>query len=503
MKPGKGVGNMVKEKPVRVRFAPSPTGYLHIGNAHTALFNWLFARHEGGKVILRIEDTDLERSKPEYEQGIIDELKWLGLEWDEGVAVGGDYGPYRQSERLDLYREYADKLYEAGFTYKCYCTPEELAEEREAAEKRGEAPRYSGRCRNLTEAERERLEAEGRVPVYRFRVPKGRVITFDDMVRGRIEVDSDSIGDFVVVRSNGMPTYNFSVVVDDITMKITHVIRADEHISNTPRQILLYEALGAEIPTFAHVAMLLGPDRTKLSKRHGAASITDYREMGYLPEAIVNYLAILGWAPPDEQEILTWDEMVAAFELTRVSRSPAVFDMEKLNWMNGQYIRNADLGRITDLAIPYLIKAGLIDEKVAQTRREWLEQVVDLVRGPLAYLAQIPEHAAVILSKTLSWDDPKVQKILQQAEVPTILKAAVEKLSQLEAWQAAEIHTALKGLADELGVGVGKIMRPVRAAVTGAASGPELHQVIWLLGRDVVIERLQSALALIESEQLE
>lgn len=495
---------MAGEKSVRVRFAPSPTGYLHIGNVHTALFNWLFARHEGGSVILRIEDTDVERSRPEYEEAIINELRWLGLTWDEGVAAGGDYGPYRQSERLELYRKYAEKLYEAGYTYKCYCTAEELEAEREAAAKRGEAPRYSGRCRNLTEAECKRFEEEGRVPVYRFKVPTGRVIAFNDMIRGPIEVSSDSIGDFIVVRSNGMPTYNFSVVVDDITMGITHVIRADEHISNTPRQVLLYEALGADVPTFAHVAMLLGPDRTKLSKRHGAASVTEYKELGYLPEAIINYLAILGWAPPGEQEILSWDEMVNAFELTRVSKSSAVFDLEKLKWMNGQYIRSADLSKITDLAIPYLLKAGLIDDDVARTRRTWLEQVVDLVRGPLEYLAQLPEHAQVVLAKTVTWDDPKVLSTLQKDGVTQVLQAAAEKLAQLEDWEAEAIHAALKGIANDLGIGVGKTMRPIRAAVTGAVSGPELHRVIWLLGKDTSVARLHAALDyLLQSEKLE
>ncbi|NLM95967.1 MAG: glutamate--tRNA ligase, partial [Firmicutes bacterium] len=302
-------------KTVRVRFAPSPTGYLHIGNVHTALFNWLFARHFGGQVVLRIEDTDRARSEAHYEGAIVEDLRWLGLDWDEGVDVGGPYGPYRQSERLAIYRDAAQRLLSEGFLYECYCTDEELEEDRQRYLEQGLMPRYSGRCRDLAAGERRRLAAEGRKPALRFKVPAGEEIILQDLVRGEISFATDNIGDFIVLRSNGMPVYNFSVTVDDALMKITHIIRGDEHISNTPRQILLYRALGEEEPQFAHIAMLLGPDRSKLSKRHGAASIDDFRRMGFLPEALVNYLALLGWSSPTGEEILPLPEIKAQFTL--------------------------------------------------------------------------------------------------------------------------------------------------------------------------------------------
>ncbi|MBE3575202.1 MAG: glutamate--tRNA ligase, partial [Firmicutes bacterium] len=313
---------------VRVRFAPSPTGYLHIGNVHTALFSWLFARHNGGRFVLRIEDTDVDRSEARYEAAILDELRWLGLDWDEGVDKGGPYGPYRQSERLELYAQYAQRLLDTGHAYWCYCTREEIEAQRDAALRAGRAPRYNGHCRRLSEAERRRREQAGIKPVLRFRVPDtGGDIVVEDLIRGPIRFSLADLDDFVLVRSNGVPLYNLAVTVDDLTMRITHIIRAEEHLSNTPRQILIYQALGEAPPVFAHVSMLLGPDRTKLSKRHGAASISEFRGQGYLPEAILNYLALLGWTPPGGQEILSVPEIIRQFDLGRVSHSPAVFDV--------------------------------------------------------------------------------------------------------------------------------------------------------------------------------
>ena len=322
------------EKEMRLRFAPSPTGPFHIGGARSALFNWLLARKHGGKLVLRIEDTDLERSSKESEENIKAALRWLGMDWDEGPEVGGPYGPYYQTQRLDIYRQYTEQLLASGQAYHCYCTEEELETERQALLAKGETPRYGGRCRNLSEEEKAALEAAGRKPVVRFRVPEGQDIVFQDMVRETVRFESAGVGDFVIVKSDGIPVYNYAVVIDDMLMKITHVIRAEEHLSNTPRQWLLYKALGFEAPQFGHISLILGKDRSKMSKRHGATSVEQYRQLGYLPEAIVNFLALLGWAPPGEEELFTSQELIEKFSMDRVAKNPAVFDVDKLNYIN-------------------------------------------------------------------------------------------------------------------------------------------------------------------------
>jgi nondiscriminating glutamyl-tRNA synthetase len=357
----KGGFRLMKE--IRVRFAPSPTGPLHIGGARSALFNFLLAKKLGGKFILRIEDTDRERSSRESEVNIYESLKWLGMNWDEGPDVGGAYGPYRQMERLDIYQEYTQKLLAEGKAYYCYCSEEELEKERQEALAQGGSPQYSGKCRLLSAEGREKYEAEGRKPVVRFRVPEDKEIVINDLVRGEVAFQSEEVGDFIIVKSDGIPTYNYAVVIDDALMKISHVIRAEEHLSNTPRQILLYEALGFEIPQFAHISLILGKDRSKMSKRHGATSVVQYKEEGYLPEAVVNFLALLGWAPEGEAEIFSLEELIKEFSLERVAKNPAVFDMEKLRWINGIYLRECSLDKLTELALPYLIKAGYVAEK--------------------------------------------------------------------------------------------------------------------------------------------
>jgi len=343
---------------IRVRFAPSPTGPLHIGGARSALFNYLLARRNKGKFILRIEDTDLERSSRESERNILDSLKWLGIDWDEGPDVGGPYGPYRQTERLEKYREFAERLLQAGQAYYCYCTEEEIEARRQEFISRGELPRYNGRCSNLTEEERQEFIKQGRKPAVRFRVPHDQEIVINDLVRGQVTFESNGIGDFVIVKSDGIPTYNFAVVVDDYLMKISHVIRAEEHLSNTPRQVLLYRALGLPEPQFAHISLILGEDRSKMSKRHGATSVIQYQELGYLPEALVNFLALLGWSPEGEEEILSKEDLIMKFSLDRVAKNPAVFDQEKLYWLNGMYIRQSSMERLLGLALPLLQKAG-------------------------------------------------------------------------------------------------------------------------------------------------
>ena len=335
---------------IRVRFAPSPTGPFHIGGARSALFNWLLARKLGGKMVLRIEDTDRKRSTPESEENIKNSLRWLGMDWDEGVDVGGPYGPYRQMERLDIYKKYTDQLLAEGKAYYCYCTPEELEEERQGLLKEGKMPRYMGKCRELTPEQIAKYEAEGRKPSVRLRVPPNEKIVVHDLIRGDVEFDSNGIGDFVIVKSDGIPTYNYAVVIDDSLMHVTHVIRAEEHLSNTPRQLLVYDALGFEKPVFGHVSLILGTDHTKMSKRHGATSLDAYRQKGYIPAGLNNFLALLGWAPPGEKEIFTMEEAIQEFSLDRVAKNPAVFDFKKLDWINGQHIRKMSAEAFWELA---------------------------------------------------------------------------------------------------------------------------------------------------------
>ena len=342
----------------RVRFAPSPTGHLHIGNARTAILNWLFAKHTNGKFILRIEDTDPERSVEKYIEQIYEDLRWLGLNWDEGPDISGPYGPYRQSQRFSIYQKYAKQLIDEGKAYPCFCTPEELEQMRKESHAKGETGFYNRKCLHLSEEEKQKLLQEGRNPAIRFKVPDQTQVTFNDIVKDELNFDTENISDFVIMRSEGIPTYNFAVVVDDSLMKITHVIRGDDHVSNTPRQIMLYQAFGFELPQFAHIPMILGSDRTRLSKRHGATSLDQYRYQGYLPEALINFLSLLSWSSETGDEILSVERLIKEFDFNRISKSAAMFDFEKLNWMNGYYIRQANLNRIVELSIPYLKQAN-------------------------------------------------------------------------------------------------------------------------------------------------
>ncbi len=354
---------------IRVRFAPSPTGSLHIGGARTALFNWFFARHNDGAFVLRIEDTDLERSTGEAARGIVSALRWLGLDWDEGPETGGTYGPYFQSQRLRFYAEAANKLLEQGQAYYCYCTQEELVERRQEAMRAGKAPRYDGRCRLLAQEERTRLEQAGRRPALRFHIPPAGATVVSDAIRGEVAFSHEVLDDFIIMKSNGLPAYNFACVVDDASMKISHVLRAEEHLSNTPRQILIYQALGEPLPVFAHLPMILAPDRSKLSKRHGATSVQEFSEQGFLPEALLNYLALLGWSPEGEEEIMPLSEMVRQFSLERVGKTAAIYDTKKLTWMNGHYLSEIDLDSVVEQAIPFLHQKRLVPEEVAPEQR--------------------------------------------------------------------------------------------------------------------------------------
>ncbi len=479
---------------IRVRFAPSPTGPLHIGGARSALFNWLFARKHQGDFIVRIEDTDVERSNLVSEEVILEDLKWMGLDWDEGIQVGGEKGPYRQRERLEIYDSYWKRLLEEGKAYYCFCTEEELEEERESLRKKGEMPRYLGKCRDLTQAERDKLREEGRKPVVRFKVTWGETITVEDLIRGRVNFESDGIGDFILVRSDGMPTYNFAVVIDDALMEITHVIRGEEHLSNTPRQMMIYRALGFKMTSFAHISLILGEDRTKMSKRHGATAISQYRKMGYLPEALVNFLALLGWAPEGEREMFTLHELVEEFSLERVSRSAAVFNFRKLNWMNGEYIRESSPERIRDMAIPYLQEEGLVDEKISPEDYQWLKEVIALLQEQLEYVSQVVTHIKVFFGDEIEELSPEGAEMLEDEQARQIVQRFREECTQVESWDKETIKGIFKRIGKDLGAGGKKLFQPVRVGLTGTLQGPDLQSLIILLGREKVANRLQNTL---------
>ena len=482
---------------MRVRFAPSPTGPFHIGGARSALFNWLLARKTGGKLILRIEDTDLERSSRESEENIKNALKWLGIDWDEGIDVGGEFGPYRQTERLPIYAGYTERLLASGKAYRCYCSDQELEAERQQLMSEGKTPRYLGKCRHLTSEQETALLAEGRKPTVRFRVPDNQDITFIDAVRGVVSFDSNGIGDYVIVKSDGIPVYNYAVVLDDALMRITHVIRAEEHLSNTPRQILLYQALGFSLPVFGHISLILGKDRSKMSKRHGATSVEQYKALGYLPEAVVNFLALLGWSPVGEQEIFSSAELIELFSLDHVAKNPAVFDIDKLNWINSHYLKRLDLDRLTELALPHLREAGLVTGELGTERYEWVKQVVGAVREYVSFAAQIPEHAAVFFQDEITMENDETADILRDPDVPQVMEAFLNKLAELESVSAEQVQAALKAVGKELKLGGKKVFMPVRVALTGKMHGPELIALIPLLGVARTTARIRRSLALV------
>ncbi|NLA07055.1 MAG: glutamate--tRNA ligase [Firmicutes bacterium] len=478
---------------IRVRFAPSPTGYLHVGGARTVLFNWLFARHTGGSLILRIEDTDVERSTEASTDAIIDSLQWLGLDWDEGPIVGGDYGPYFQSERLDIYREYADKLIKSGYAYPCYCTPEELNEARKAAMRQGKPPGYSGKCRDLSPEERRAKEAEGRRPALRFRVGEGETVV-KDLIRGEVIFRNEFIDDFIIVKSDGYPTYNFAAVVDDTLMKITHIIRADEHLPNTPKQIMMYKALGFELPEFAHVSMILGKDKTKLSKRHGATSITQYRDAGYLPDALVNYLVLLGWAYDAEQQIFSREELIEKFTLDKVSKNPAIFDPDKLLWMNGYYIRETDTDSLTKLAIDHLSKAGLVSSEPSDEELTKIQAVVAILKERIRTVRDIVNQGDFFFTEEVTFDEEAFQEFLTRNYVPEMFQELKVRLEAISPFNRQTTEQVIRGYAKEIGRKAGEVIHPLRVALTGRSVSPGIFEVIEILGKDTCCKRIDSAL---------
>ncbi len=483
-------------KPEKVRFAPSPTGYLHIGGARTALFNYLHAKKTGGSFLVRIEDTDLARSTKESEEVIIRDLHWLGIHWDEGIEVGGEHGPYRSMERKHLYQPFIDQLIREGKAYYCYCTEEEVEEQRKIQRANNELPHYTGKCRNLTPEQKAQYEKEGRTPVIRFRVPEDQKILVKDLVRGDVEFDSNGVGDFVIVKSDGAPVYNFAVVIDDYLMEITTVIRGEEHLSNTPRQVLLYEALGFPVPKFAHVSLILGEDRSKMSKRHGSTHVDQYRSKGYLPEAIVNFLALLGWSPEEgEEEIFTLAELEKIFTLDRVTKNPAVFDIKKLNWMNGQYIRKAPIDEIVEMSIPFFIEAGYITEEESKTRREWLVKIVEAARERMEYLEQIKDHARIFFDDTLHLENEEAESMLRLDHVPMLLQAFQEKVEEVEAIDTDFAKGIFKVLQKQTGVRGKNLFMCIRVALTGQCHGMELVDILEILGKEKVLARIDQALA--------
>ncbi|WP_438316255.1 glutamate--tRNA ligase [Candidatus Caldatribacterium sp. SIUC1] len=484
---------------VRVRFAPSPTGFLHLGGARTALFNWAFARKYGGVFVLRIEDTDLSRSTEESVRVILESLRWLGLLWDEGPEVGGPYGPYFQSQRLHLYREYAEKLLQKGLAYECFCTPEELKERKERVIAQGGSWRYDRRCLHLSAREREAFRREGRKPVLRFRIPEGTT-TFVDMLRGDVTFDNGELDDFVILKSDGMPTYNFACVVDDALMRITHVIRGDDHISNTPRQVLLYEAFGFPCPQFAHIPMILGKDRTRLSKRHGSPSVTYYRDMGYLPEAMVNYLARLSWATGEEEkEIFTREEIIERFSLEQVTKHAAVFDLDKLNWMNGVYLRAANPERLAGILIDILKRQGKVTgEDLTPEFSAYCRRVMALMRDRIRYVAQVLEEAEYFFTEHYEYDPQAVESVLFEEKVPEILGTSYELLKDLEPFDAATIEKAIRSEAERRGLKAAQFIHPLRVAVSGKKVGPGLFELLEVLGKERVLARIARTLRFLE-----
>ena len=470
--------------PVRVRFAPSPTGQLHVGNARTALFNWLFARQSGGVMVLRIEDTDVERSESRYETQLLDDLKWLGLDWDEGPDVGGPYAPYRQSDRLGIYREHAERLLSEGKAYLCFCSQEELERDRAQKLAAQQPPIYSGKCRALDPAEAQRRRAAGEAAAIRLRIPE-RPIRFHDMVRGMVEFSNEVVSDPIILRSTGIPVYNYVVVVDDALMKITHVIRGDDHLSNTPKQVALYEALGWPVPEFAHLSTILGADRERLSKRHGATSIANFRDMGVLPEALMNYLALLGWAPSGgTREIFTPAELQREFKLERVTPSAAVFDMEKLYWLNRHYIKQGPPERIQRLAEPYFIRAGLLPESPDERIRAWFAKVIALLAPSVNKLDELPERASLIFNYNAAeaLRAPDNAEVLAAPKTADVLTAFAEQVQvapePLTPERFKEIMNAVKAKTGAKGK---DLFHPVRIVITGSHSGPEFDKLIPIL----------------------
>ncbi|MBA7466934.1 Glutamate--tRNA ligase [subsurface metagenome] len=479
---------------IRTRFAPSPTGFPHVGNIRTALFAWLFARHNGGSFIVRIEDTDVTRKVEGAVETILNSLRWLGLDWDEGPEVGGEYGPYFQSQRLDKYQAVARQLVEQGDAYYCYCSPQRLEEMRTEQSRRKQPPGYDRHCRESSQEERSRKEAEGITPVVRFKTPLEGQTKFNDLIWGEMVFENNTLDDFVLLKSDGYPTYHLANIVDDHLMEISHVIRAEEWLSSTPRHVLMYQALGFEPPHFAHLPMLLGADRSKLSKRHGAVSITEYYEQGYLPEAMVNFLALLGWSLDDRTEILSRQELIDNFSLGRVSRTAAVFNRDKLNWMNGVYIRSLTADEFYEAAEPYLMMDKPVGEAVISSG-EYVRDILPLVHERAKTLAEVTELAQFFFVEELDYaSNLLIGENMRRESTTEALKTALQRLEQLKVFDAESLEVLLRPLAVELGLKTGQLFGMLRVAVTGRTAAPPLFQTMAVLGKERCLKRIEAAL---------
>ena len=486
---------MSNNKLVRVRFAPSPTGDLHVGNIRTALFDWAFARHTGGKFVFRIEDTDKDRVTDEYIQAAIETLKWLGLNWDEGPEVGGEFGPYLQSQRLDIYSTWAQKFLDQGDAYHCYCSSEELEERRQLQMKNNKAPGYDGKCRDLSNTQIDQYKDGGRKPVVRMRMPQGETV-FNDLIRGEVKFDHEFVPDFVLARADGSPLYTLAVAVDDVLMKITHVLRGEDLLSSTPRQIRVYQAMGVnpeEYPLFAHLPFVMGQDNTKLSKRNGEVSIAWYREQGYLPEAICNYLALLGWSPGDDKENITMEELVQLFTVERVNSSPARFDMKKLEAINGDKIRALTLEKFLEWSLPFLLKSGVISGTSDEI--SVVKSALPIIQERIVTLAEIPAMLNFLFMKNFIVSPDELSKIKDDSS-QQVLKVALAKVAPLDSWNHANIESTLRvALIEELGLKPRIAFSALRIAVTGSHISPPLFESLELLGKERSIERINAVIS--------
>ncbi|NLO22710.1 MAG: glutamate--tRNA ligase [Syntrophomonadaceae bacterium] len=476
---------------IRVRFAPSPTGTLHIGGARTALFNWLFARKYNGKLVLRVEDSDIRRSREDSARGIIEGLRWLGLDWDEGPDAGGDFGPYRQSERIDIYSQYLKLLLEQDQAYYCFCTAEQLAAEKEAARQSKSDYKYGGHCRHISKNEAEERIRSGEAAVVRFKAPTDGVVVVNDLIRGEVEFDNRLLDDFILAKSDGGPTYNFAVVVDDHCMAISHVIRAEEHLSNTPKQILLYKALGWGLPQFAHASMILAPDRSKLSKRHGATSVQEFRDDGYLPEALINYLALLGWSSKEDRDFWTREELLERFSLDGISRSPAIYDMEKLSWMNGHYLAQADSERIAALLHEDAQRKGYLSNSRQQDK---FLAVLELLKPRVKTVPAILEEGAYFFDPITKFDEKGCRKYFGQEDSLKIMEECLSLCQGSDFESAEKLEQELRQRAEDLKLKAAQLIHPIRLAISGRTATPGLFEVMMILGKSECIQRISSAI---------
>lgn len=485
---------------VRVRFAPSPTGHLHIGGARTAIYNWAFARRHDGVFVLRIDDTDPERSTRENTEAIMRALRWLGLDWDEGPEAGGELGPYFQTQRSEVYARDLEKLKASGAAYACFCTPAELDVKREAARVRGGFSGYDRACRSIPPDEAASRIASGEAHVWRLAVPEDRgEVFFADEIRGAITFPADALDDFVLVRSDGSPTYNFATVVDDVEMGITHVIRGDDHLSNTPRQMMVFEALGAHVPAFAHMGLILGTDGKRLSKRHGATSVEAYRDAGYLPEALLNYLALLGWSMDAETTLFTARDLVANFDLGRVSRNPGIFDPDKLVWMNGVYVRELAPHEFVRRIVPLLIEAGLLDERQAEERHDWLLELPAIVAERAKVLDDVVPIVRFLFVDDVTPSEEAVERVLRKDGAAEALRAAAEALAPVMPFTSQAVENALRAVPEHTDLKAKQVFQAVRVAVSGSTVSPPLFESVALLGRDRTLRRIEAAEGLVRA----